>query len=47
MLIIFACDCMPLVRLIVNGGERANGYPFGFNCLALSCVARCDLFRLY
>jgi hypothetical protein len=22
MLIIFAYDCMPLVRLIVNGGER-------------------------
>ncbi|OKP52894.1 hypothetical protein A8A12_05865 [Serratia marcescens] len=47
MLIIIACDCMPVVRLIVNSGERAGGYPFGFNRLAPMCVARRDLFRLY
>ncbi len=47
MLIIFARDCMPLVRLIVNGGERSCGYPFGFNRLAFGRVARRDLFRLY
>jgi hypothetical protein len=47
MLIIFGRDCMPLVRLIVNGDERAGGYPFGFNRLAFSRVARRDLFRLY
>ncbi len=47
MLIIFACDCMFLVRLIVNGGERNGSYPIGFNHLAFMCVARRDLFRLY
>ncbi len=47
MLIIIACDCMPLVCLIVNGDEQVGGYPIGFNHLAFMCVARRDLFRLY